>query len=41
MLNRMNIYQLSKAAKEQEYNTIRQIIYNNKYNPSTLNTNIV
>jgi len=41
MLNRMNNYQMSKAAKEQEYNTIRQIMYNNKYNPSTLNTNTV
>jgi hypothetical protein len=33
----MNKHQLSKSSKEQEYNTIRQIMYNNKYNPSTLN----
>jgi len=37
----MNNYQLSKGTKEQEYNRVRQIMYNNKYNPSTRNTNIV
>ena len=39
MLNRMNNYQLNKSSKEQEYNTIKQIMYNNKYDPSILNTN--
>ena len=37
MMNRMNKYQLSKSSKEQECNIIRQIMYNNTYNPSTLN----
>jgi len=40
MLNRMNSYQLNKSSKEQEYNTIKQIMYNNKCEPSTLNINI-
>ena len=39
MLNRMNNYQLNKSSNEQEYNTITQIMYNNKYDPSTLNIN--
>jgi len=37
MLDRMNNYQLNKSSKEQECNTIKQILYNNKYDPSTLN----
>ena len=41
MRNMVNSYQLSKTAKEQKYNTIKQIMYNNMYNPSSLNTNIV
>ena len=36
-LNRMNSYQLNKPSKEQEHNTIKQIMCNNKYGPSTLN----
>jgi len=39
MLNRMNNYQLNKSSKEQEYNTIKQIMHNNKYDPSILNNN--
>ena len=39
MYDRMNSYQLSKSYKEQEYNIIRQIMYNNKYDPSILNNN--
>jgi len=39
MLNRMNSYQLNKSSKEQEYSTIKQIMYNNKYDPSILNIN--
>ena len=39
MLNRMNNYQLNKSSKEQEYATIKQIMYNNKYDPSILNNN--
>jgi len=39
MLNRMNSYQSNKSSKEQEYNTIKEIMYNNKYDPSTLNIN--
>jgi len=39
MCNRMNSFQLSKSYKEQEYNIIRQIIYNKKYDPSVLNNN--
>jgi len=39
MYNRMNSYQLSKSCKEQEYNIIRQNMYNNKYDPSILNNN--
>jgi len=30
----MNNYHLDKAAKEQEHGTLRQILGNNKYNPS-------
>jgi len=33
----MNSYQLNKFNTEQEYNIIRQITYNNKYDPTTLN----
>jgi len=39
MLNRMNNYQLNKSSKEQEYTTIKQIMYNNKYDLSILNIN--
>ena len=35
----MNNYQLNKSSKEQEYATIKQIMYNNKYDPSILNNN--
>jgi len=35
----MNNYQLNKFSKEQEYNTIKQIMYNNKYDPSNKNIN--
>jgi len=37
MVNRMNNYQLSRSSKEHESNIIRQITYNNKYDPSHQN----
>lgn len=37
MVNRMNNYQLSRSSKEHESNIIRQIMYNNKYDPSHQN----
>jgi len=36
LVNRMNNYHLDKAAKGQEHGTIRQILGNNKYNPSQI-----
>ena len=39
MLNRMNTYLLNEYSKGQEYNTLQQILYNNKYDPSIINTN--
>jgi hypothetical protein len=38
MINRMNTYSLNKADKEDEKNTIKHIISNNKYDTATINT---
>jgi len=40
LVNRMNNYHLDNAAKEQEHGTIRQILGNNKYNPSQIDDKI-
>jgi len=40
LVNRMNNYHLDKAAKEQEHGKIRQILGNNKYNPSQIDDKI-
>jgi hypothetical protein len=37
LANRMEIYNLSATNKEKENNTIKQILYNNKYDTSLLN----
>ena len=37
ILNRIDSYLLSRDAKEQERNTIKQILHNNKYDPSIIN----
>jgi len=37
MINRVNTYQLNNSNKEQEYNIIKKILYNNKYDPIILN----
>jgi len=36
LLNRMDSYLLSRDAKERERNTIKQILHNNKYDPSII-----